>query len=121
MLVRVEEEHPLRLDRQLVEGGVALAAIVVEATLGYRAAERPRDIERFIRAIRVEDEDLPRPATNGSERLRDILLLVVRQDDNGDIDRRALRFLTILAQRLHQRIHMAFPGERGRAAQALGA
>ena len=67
----------------MLERVVALLGVVFELVLGDHASGLPRNVECPVGAERVEHERLVTPPGHRCQRLRKVLLLVVREDDDG--------------------------------------
>src|SRR6185437_1451478 len=85
-LIRIENEDP-RMTKWDLHGGVALPRVGIEGAPGNGGAAGAGDLDRAIGGVGVEDVDVVRPRDR-VQTARQILLLVEREDEHGDVRRR---------------------------------
>lgn len=83
-LVRIDQQHPLVADRQVVERPVLLLGVdAVEMELDDFRALRFGELDRTVGRLAVDDEHLVRPIER-TNALDDVQLLILRRNDNGN-------------------------------------
>ena len=75
----------------MVERPLELARLIDERILKHTRAAPPRDLHREVRRIGMDDQNLRSDRSNRLETARNVVLLVIGQNDDGKGHRSALK------------------------------
>jgi hypothetical protein len=81
-LIGIEQKEPRMFEGKL-EGGIPMRGVVVESAGVEVSAGVAGDLLRGVSGVRVEHVDVVRPRDR-SERRRQVMLLILREDKDGD-------------------------------------